>query len=133
MLFYLNLKQYIRHLDGERWSRGRVLGYQSKGWWVNPTYLCPFQKLGNFVHLTLPVTFGRDTKSRRSLLSGVYARESESVYARESKCVTCSGLTNSTRQYSGCNIPSVNTISGLSLNRLYGQYTFKIVILILTI
>ena len=31
-------------------------------------------KLANFVHLTLPVSFGRDTKSRWSLLYGVYAR-----------------------------------------------------------
>ena len=31
----------------------------------------------NFIHLTLPVSFGRDTKSRWSLLSGVYARGSQ--------------------------------------------------------
>ena len=40
-------------------------------------YLLPFRNLGNFVHPTLPVSFGRDTKSRWSLLSGVYARGSK--------------------------------------------------------
>ena len=50
--------------------------------------------LGNFVHLTLPVCFGRDTKSRWSLLSGVYARGSK-ISHTGGKCVTCSGLTNS--------------------------------------
>ena len=29
---------------------------------------------GNFLYPTLPVSFGRETKSRWSLLSGVYAR-----------------------------------------------------------
>ena len=45
----------------------------------------PFRNLGNFFTPHLPVSFGRDTKSRWSLLSGVYG----------GKCVTCSGLTNS--------------------------------------
>ena len=51
-------------------------------------------KLSNFVHLTLPVSFGRDTKSQWSLLSGVYARGSKRSHTG-GKCVTCSGLTNS--------------------------------------
>ena len=42
----------------------------------------------------LPVSFGRDTKSRWSLLSSVYARGSTRSHTG-SKCVTCSGLTNS--------------------------------------
>ena len=54
----------------------------------------PFRNLGNFVHPTLPVSFGRDTNSRRSLLSGVYARRSK-ISHKGGKCVTCSGLTNS--------------------------------------
>ena len=41
----------------------------------------------------LPVSFGRDTKSRWSLLSGVYARGSKRSHTG-GKCVTCSGLTN---------------------------------------
>ena len=41
---------------------------------VVQTYIPPFQKLGNFVHLTLPMSFGRDTKSRWPFLSGAYDR-----------------------------------------------------------
>ena len=39
------------------------------------------------------MSFGRDTKSRWSLLSGVYARGSKRSHTG-GKCVTCSGLTN---------------------------------------
>ena len=35
------------------------------------------RNFGNSVHPALPVSFGGDTKSRRSLLSGVYARGSK--------------------------------------------------------
>ena len=38
-------------------------------------HVLPFQNLGNFVHLTLPVSFGRDTKNCWALLPGVCARE----------------------------------------------------------
>ena len=41
------------------------------------SHLPPFRNLGNFVHLKLPVSFGRDIKSRWSLLSGVYVRGSK--------------------------------------------------------
>ena len=41
----------------------------------------------------LPVSFGRDTKRRRSLVSGVYGRGSKRSHT--CTCVTCSGLTNS--------------------------------------
>ena len=37
----------------------------------------PLRNLGKFVSPTLPVSFGGDTKSRWSLLSGVYARGSK--------------------------------------------------------
>ena len=37
----------------------------------------PFRSLTNFVHPNLPVSFGRDTKSCWSLISGVYARGSK--------------------------------------------------------
>ena len=40
------------------------------------------------------MSFGRDTKSRWSLLSGVYARGSKRSHTG-GKCVTCSGLSNS--------------------------------------
>ena len=58
------------------------------------SHLPPFRNLGNFVHPTFAMSFGRDTKSRSSLLSGVYARESKRSHTG-GKCVTCSGLANS--------------------------------------
>ena len=57
------------------------------------SHLLPFQNLGNFFTPHLPVSVGRDTKSRWSLLSGVYARGSK-ISHTGGKCVTCSGLTN---------------------------------------
>ena len=47
----------------------------------------------------LPVSFRRDTKSRWSLLSGVYARGSQ-ISHTGGKYVTCSGLTNSRKDNS---------------------------------
>ena len=57
-------------------------------------HLPPFRNLGNFITPYLPVYSGRDTKSRWSFLSGVYARRCKRSHTG-SKCVTCSGLTNS--------------------------------------
>ena len=51
-------------ISGARWLRVRIL-------------LRPFRNFGNFLYPTLPVSFGRDTKSRWYLLSGVYARGSK--------------------------------------------------------
>ena len=45
-------------------------------------------------HIPMSVSFGRDTKSRWFLLSGVYAWGSKRSHTG-GKCVTCSGLTNS--------------------------------------
>ena len=42
-----------------------------------PATATSLQNFGNSVHPALPVSFGGDTKSRRSLLSGVYARGSK--------------------------------------------------------
>ena len=53
-----------------------------------PFHLSPFRSLGNFVQSTLPVSFGSDTKSRWSLLSGVCARGSKRSHTG-GKCVTC--------------------------------------------
>ena len=41
----------------------------------------PFRSFGNFFHSTLPVSFGRDSKSCWSLLFGVYARGSKRSHA----------------------------------------------------
>ena len=43
----------------------------------NPTAAASLRNFGNSVYPALPVSFGGDTKSRRSLLSGVYARGSK--------------------------------------------------------
>ena len=53
--------------------------------------LRPLGNFGNFLYPTLPVSFGRDTKRRWSLLSGVYARGSK-ISHTGGKCVTCCGL-----------------------------------------
>ena len=54
---------------------------------VVQSHLPPFRNVGNFVHLSLPVSFGRDTNSRWSLLSGAYARGSK-ISHTGAKCVT---------------------------------------------
>ena len=50
--------------------------------------LRPLENCSYFLYPTLPVSFGGDTKSRRSLLSGVYARGSKRSHTG-GKCVTC--------------------------------------------
>ena len=61
------------------WSRVRIL-------------LRPFGNFGNFLYPTLPVSFGRDTKSRWSLLSGVYARGSKRPHQSALEMCNCRGL-----------------------------------------
>ena len=78
---------------GERWSCGRAPDCQSRGRWFNPTYRRVETYAISFTS-HMPVSFGRDTKSRWSLLSSVYARGSKRSHTG-GKCVTCSGLTNS--------------------------------------
>ena len=43
----------------------------------NPAAATSLRNFANSVYPALPVSFGGDTKSRRSLLSGVYARGSK--------------------------------------------------------
>ena len=66
---------------------------------VIQSHLPPFRNLGNFVHPTEPVSFGRDTKSRWSVLSGVYARGSKRSHTG-GKCIPYSGFTNSRKDNS---------------------------------
>ena len=47
---------------------------------LNPAGGTSLWNFGNSIYPTLPVSFGGDTKIRRSLLSGVYARESKSSH-----------------------------------------------------
>ena len=58
---------------GSRVVDSRAFGRRDRGSKPPP----PFQSFGNFVYPTLPVSFGRDSKNRWSLLSGVYARGSK--------------------------------------------------------
>ena len=53
-----------------------------------PMRTTPFRNFGNSVYPALPVSFGGDTKSRRSLLSGVYARGSKRSHQSALECVT---------------------------------------------
>ena len=46
------------------------------------------RKFGNSVYPVLPVSFGGDTKIRRSLLSGVYARRSKISHQSALECVS---------------------------------------------
>ena len=55
----------------ERWTGDRVVLD------LNPAAVTSLQNFGNSVCPALPVSFGGDTKSCRSLLSGVYARGSK--------------------------------------------------------
>ena len=54
----------------------------------NPTTVTSLRNFGNSVYPALPVSFGGDTKSRRSLLSGVYARGSKRSHQSALECVT---------------------------------------------
>ena len=71
--------------------------------------LLVFRNLGNFVHATFILSFQRDTKSRWSLLSGVYARGSERSHTG-GKCVICSGLTNSREKDNSCVSPRLGCL-----------------------
>ena len=55
--------------------------------------VCGATSLRNFGNSAYLASFGEDTKSCRSLLSGVYARGSK-ISHTEGKCVTCLGLHN---------------------------------------
>ena len=63
---------------GARWPSGleRSVGDRVVLGW-NPTAATSPRNFGNSVYPALPVSFGGDTKSRRSLPSGVYARASK--------------------------------------------------------
>ena len=56
------------------------------GWVPNPT--AKKLRFGNSVYPALPVSFGGDTKSHRSLLTGVYARGSKRSHQSALECVT---------------------------------------------
>ena len=57
----------------------------------------------------LPVSFGKDTKSRWSLLSSVYARGSKRSHTG-GKCITCSRFINYTEEQLLCVNPSLDCL-----------------------
>ena len=74
------MAEWVRGLD---WRPGGP-GFES---------LCAtlLRNFGNSIYPALTLYFGGDTKGRRSLLSGVYARGSKRSHTG-GKCVTCRGL-----------------------------------------
>ena len=67
----------------ERWTGDRTV----RG--SNPTAEnFSLRNFGNSVYPALPVSFGGDTKSRQSLLSGAYARGSKRPHQSALECVT---------------------------------------------
>ena len=73
MQHYVNQHYYCSECFIVMW--GAVVARKSAGLSIEGTvvqsHLPPFRNLGNFVTLHSPVSFGRDTKSWWSLLSGV--------------------------------------------------------------
>ena len=66
----------------EHWTGDRVvLG-------SNSAAATSLRNFGNSVYSTLPVSFEGDNKSRRSLLSGVYARGSKRSHQSALECAT---------------------------------------------
>ena len=113
IIFIFTVWHKMAHLqdnhNGARWSSGTASDFRSRGPGFKTTcgrasdfsvegigvqnHQLPFQNLGKFVHPTLLVSFGRDTKSCWSLLPGVYARGRGSKRSHTGgKCVTCCGL-----------------------------------------
>ena len=60
------------------------------------------RNFGNSVYPSLPVSFGGDTKSRRSLLSGVYARGSKRSHQSALECVTVVDSTSHSKTPQKC-------------------------------
>ena len=88
------------------WSRVRIL-------------LRPFGHFGNFLYPTFPVSFGRDTKSRWSLLSGVYARGSKRSHQSALEMCTVVDSTTHSNPPPTCNKPHTlrDAVTGRNKNR----------------
>ena len=70
--------------SGLAWAGDRTVSRPGS----NPATVTSLRNFGNSVYPALPVSFGGDTKSRRSLLSGVYARGSKRSHQSALECVT---------------------------------------------
>ena len=91
--FIAILEIVARALRGARWPNGLQLWLGLATGRSRPDSNAPAENVllrnfGNSVYPALPVSFGGYTKSRRSLLSGVYARGSKSSYQSALECVT---------------------------------------------
>ena len=75
------MAEWVRALA---WAGDRTVSRPSS----NPATVTSLRNFGNSVYPALPVSFGGDTKSRRSLLSGVYARGSKRSHQSALECVT---------------------------------------------
>ena len=78
-----NKFQLLIYIARKQWSHGRVDCNGGNGGSIPPV-----QKLRQFCSPHICLSFGKDTKSRWSLLSGVCARRSNRSHTR-GKCVTC--------------------------------------------
>ena len=90
-------------------------------WSLVRILLRPFGNFGNFLYPTLPVSFGRDTKSRWSLLSGVYARGSKrSHQSALEMCTVVDSTTHSNPPPPTCNKPYTlrDAVTGRNRNPL---------------
>ena len=65
----------VSNIRVSRWPSG--LDFDRVVLGSNPAAATPRRNFGNSVYTALPVSFGGDNKSRRSLLSGIYARGSK--------------------------------------------------------
>ena len=95
------LRGRCRRVGLERWTGDQVvLG-------SNPAAATSLRNFGNSIYPILPVTFGGDTnkntKSRLSLLSGVYAKGSKRSHRSALECVTCRGLHHNSKNNPACN------------------------------
>ena len=76
--------QYHSASEALAWAGDRTVSRPGS----NPATVTSLRNFGNSVYRALPVSFGGDTKSRRSLLSGVYARGSKRSHQSALECVT---------------------------------------------
>ena len=83
---------YLGVRRGARWPSGLSVGLYMRpdcpGRVRIPLRKTSLRNFGNSVHPALPVSFGGDTKSCRSLLSGVYAMGSKISHQSALECVT---------------------------------------------
>ena len=114
----------------ERWTGDRTV----RG--SNPTAEnFSLRNFGNSVYPALPVSFGGDTKSRRSFLSDVYARGSKIPHQSALECVTVVDSTAHSKLPQKCAYAAENAAlhSALTKRKKKKNIVSGVVSLILTI